>query len=530
MMTLAATPWKAIKPMNTSLHTPLTLIILDGFGSREPKPDNAIAAARKPNLDQLLAHYPHTTISGSGHCVGLPDGQMGNSEVGHLNIGAGRIVQQDLTRVDSAIASGEFFNNPILTEAITLAKNNQRAVHVMGLLSPGGVHSHETHLFAMADVCAKLQQSELYFHPFLDGRDTPPKSAAASLAALEEHCQAVGVGRIASLIGRYYAMDRDHRWERIALAYDLLTTGKGAYTADTATAGLEAAYARGETDEFVQATAIHPAGTPATRIQDGDVIIFMNFRADRARELTLAFTSPTFTGFTRETHPHLGQFVCLTQYDATFDLPAIFAPQPLTALLGEVISQAGMKQLRIAETEKYAHVTFFFNGGEEAPFPGEDRVLIPSPKVATYDLAPAMSAPALTDKLVECILSKHYDFIVCNFANADMVGHSGNFQATVEAIETLDTCLGKIMAALKTVGGEALITADHGNAEQMFDPETQQPHTAHTSDPVPFIYVGRKASIIGENGKLSDIAPTVLTLLNLPIPKVMSGRSLLKLG
>lgn len=530
MMALAATPWNATNTMNTRPHTPLTLIILDGFGTRDPKPDNAIAAAHKPTLDHLLANYPHTTISGSGHCVGLPDGQMGNSEVGHLNIGAGRVVQQDLTRVDTAIASGDFFNNPTLIEAITLAKKNNRAVHVMGLLSPGGVHSHESHLFALADVCARHQQTQLYFHPFLDGRDTPPKSAAASLAALQHHCEAVGVGRIASLIGRYYAMDRDHRWERIASAYALLTTGEAAYSAETAEAGLAAAYARGETDEFVQATAIHPAGSPPTHIHDGDVLIFMNFRADRARELTLAFTAPDFTGFTRKTHPQLGRFVCLTQYDATFNLPTLFAPQPLTALLGGVLSEAGLKQLRIAETEKYAHVTFFFNGGEETPFPGEDRILIPSPKVATYDLCPAMSAPALTDKLVECILSKHYDVIVCNFANADMVGHSGNFQATVQAIETLDTCLGKILAALKSVGGEAIITADHGNAEQMFDPTTQQPHTAHTSDPVPFIYVGRKASIIGNNGKLSDIAPTMLTLLNLPIPAVMSGRSLLKLG
>jgi 2,3-bisphosphoglycerate-independent phosphoglycerate mutase len=512
------------------MNTPTTLIILDGFGCREPREDNAIAAAKKPTLDHLLATYPHTQISGSGHCVGLPDGQMGNSEVGHLNIGAGRIVQQDLTRVDSAIASGDFYQNPTLTQAVQLAKKNQRAVHVMGLLSPGGVHSHETHLFAMADFCAKQNQHKLYFHPFLDGRDTPPKSAAASLAALEAHCQTVGVGRIASLIGRYYAMDRDHRWERIQAAYNLLTQGTAVATADTAVAGLEAAYARGETDEFVQATSIHPPEEGPVTIQDGDVVIFMNFRSDRARELTLAFTAPDFTGFQRQARPHLAEFVCLTQYDATFNLPIVFPPQPLTDLLGEVISRAGMKQLRIAETEKYAHVTFFFNGGVEAPLPLEDRLLIPSPKVATYDLQPEMSAPALTEKLVAAILSKQYDFIVCNFANADMVGHSGNFAATVKAIETLDTCLGKIIAALSAVGGEAIITADHGNAEQMFDPLTQQAHTAHTSDPVPFIYVGRKANIVGENGKLSDIAPTVLTLFNLPIPPSMTGRSLIKLG
>lgn len=511
------------------MNTPITLIILDGFGCRAPQEDNAIAAAHTPTLDHLLATCPHTEISGSGHCVGLPDGQMGNSEVGHLNIGAGRIVQQDLTRVDSALASGEFYRNPTLIQAIQLAKKNNKAIHVMGLLSPGGVHSQETHLFAMADFCAQQKQDQLYFHPFLDGRDTPPKSAAASLSALDAHCQRLGVGRIASLIGRYYAMDRDHRWERIQSAYNLLTQGKG-IAADNALAGLDAAYARGETDEFVQATTIHPPGAAPITIQDGDVVIFMNFRSDRARELTLAFTAPDFTHFQRASHPHLAEFVCLTQYDATFKLPVVFAQEPLNDLLGGVISQSGLKQLRIAETEKYAHVTFFFNGGVEAPFPQEDRVLIPSPKVATYDLQPEMSAPTLTEKLVDAILSKRYDFIVCNFANADMVGHSGNFAATVKAIETLDTCLGKIITALSAVGGEAIITADHGNAEQMFDPTTQQPHTAHTSDPVPFIYVGRKANIVSQNGKLSDIAPTILTLLNLPIPAAMSGRSLLKLG
>lgn len=517
--------------MSTELnHTPFALIILDGFGCRDTKEDNAIAAATTPTIDHLLSNHPHTRISGSGRCVGLPAGQMGNSEVGHLNIGAGRIIQQDLTRIDSAITSGEFFKNPALVKAVEAAKAKGRAVHIMGLLSPGGVHSHENHLMAMVDFCARLKMNTLYFHAFLDGRDTPPKSAAASLTRLEDHCITQQTGRIASLIGRYYAMDRDHRWDRVQKAYDLLTLGQGAYTAETALAGLEAAYLRGETDEFVKATTIHSEDEAPTIIQDGDVVVFMNFRADRARELTLAFIDPHFQGFHRDRHPRLTDFVCLSQFDVNFKAAVAFQPLSNDALLGEIISQHGLKQLRIAETEKYAHVTFFFNGGVEAPYPNEDRELIPSPKVATYDLQPEMSALILTDKLVEHILARDYDFIVCNFANADMVGHTGNFDATVKAIETLDTCLEKILAALNEVGGEALITADHGNAEQMFDPATQQAHTAHTSDPVPLIYFGRKASINGENGKLSDIAPTILTLLNLPIPPQMTGRSLLKLG
>lgn len=515
--------------MTISRHTPLALIILDGFGCRDTKEDNAIAFAYKPTFDHLLSTCPHTRISGSGHCVGLPDGQMGNSEVGHLNIGAGRIVQQDLTRIDSAIASGEFFKNPALVEGVQKAKQNQRAVHILGLLSPGGVHSHENHLHAMVDLCAQLNMHKLYFHTFLDGRDTPPKSAADSLTRLQDHCLARGVGQIASMIGRYYAMDRDHRWERIQKAYDLLTLGTNCFTAATALEGLEAAYTRGETDEFVQATTIHTEGAPPITIQSGDVVVFMNFRADRARELTLAFITQDFQCFPRAAHPQLADFICLSQYDVNFHAPVAFLPFIPKDILGEVISHHGLKQLRIAETEKYAHVTFFFNGGIESPFPGEDRELIPSPKVATYDLQPEMSAPQLTDRLVEHILAKDYDVIVCNFANADMVGHTGNFDATVKAIETLDTCMGKIIAALREAGGEALITADHGNAEQMFDPLTQQAHTAHTSDPVPLIYFGRKASIIAKDGKLSDIAPTILTLLDLPIPSSMTGHNLIQL-
>lgn len=516
--------------MTTQPPRPLTLIILDGWGCRDTPTDNAIAGAHKPTWDHLLATYPHTTLSGSGRCVGLPDGQMGNSEVGHLNMGAGRIVQQELTRIDSAIESGLLATNPVLRAAIAQAVETKHAVHVMGLLSDGGVHSHENHLFAMADVCAELKVNTLYFHAFLDGRDTPPQSAARAITALEARCHAAGTGKVASLVGRYFAMDRDNRWDRIEKAYDLLTGGNAPYHAPDAQAGLALAYARGETDEFVQPTTIHQPNEPRVSIQSGDVVIFMNFRADRARELTQAFIDPHFTGFERSQRPQLAQFVCLTQYDADFNAPIAFPPLPLTHLLGEVVSAHGLSQLRIAETEKYAHVTFFFNGGVETPFPGEDRLLIPSPKVATYDLQPEMSAPLLTERLIEAIASQRYDLIICNFANADMVGHTGNYAATVQAIETIDTCLGKIVNALNAVGGAALITADHGNAEQMYDPETQQPHTAHTSDPVPFVYVGQDASIIKSDGKLSDIAPTLLTLLRLPIPREMTGQTLLKLG
>lgn len=510
--------------MNTAPR-PITLIILDGWGYRDETDANAIAAAHKPNWDAMWKQYPHTLVSGSGRCVGLPDGQMGNSEVGHLNMGAGRIVHQDLTRIDSAIEEGSFFQNKILVDTILTAKKNGKAVHMLGLLSPGGVHSHERHLLALIKLCQQLEMPTLYIHAFLDGRDTPPKSALTSIQAIKQHG-----GNIVSLIGRYYAMDRDKRWERVEKAYDLLVMGKADFTATTAEAALLNAYERGENDEFVQATTIHqPKETPAT-INDGDAVIFMNFRADRAREITRALVDPDFTEFTRKKWPQLSNFVCLAEYDATLPAAVAFSPESLDHLFAEVISSRGFSQLRIAETEKYAHVTFFFNGGVETPFPGEDRVLIPSPKVATYDLQPEMSAPALTDRLIEAIQSAKYDVIICNFANPDMVGHTGDFAATVKAIECIDHCLGRITAASIQVGGEVLITADHGNAEQMFDYKTNQPHTAHTSDPVPFIYVGREAQIAKTDGKLSDIAPTLLYLMGLPQPAQMSGKSLLKLG
>lgn len=503
---------------------PLALIILDGWGHRDAPDANAIAAAHKPYWDYLWQHYAHTLISGSGRCVGLPDGQMGNSEVGHLNMGAGRIVHQDLTRIDQAIEDGSFFTNPTLTRAIDKAMTSGKAIHLIGLLSPGGVHSHEKHFHALLKLAAERGAKKVYVHAFLDGRDTPPQSAESSLAELDAYCKTLSCGAIASIIGRYYAMDRDKRWERVHQAYDLLTLGKADFYAKDALTAVQQAYQRGETDEFVRATQILPV-----TVQEGDSIIFMNFRADRARQLTSAFTLKTFSGFARACIPALSDFICLTEYDANLPAELVFAPEQLSNIFPDYISQQGFSQLRIAETEKYAHVTFFFNGGIETPYPGEDRILIPSPKVATYDLQPEMSAPELTDRLITEIKSQRYDVIICNFANPDMLGHTGNMPATTKAIETIDACLAKIIPALQAVGGEALITADHGNAEMMFDHGTRQPHTAHTCEKVPFIYVGRDAHIVKSNGKLSDIAPTMLYLMGLPIPAEMTGSTLLEL-
>jgi len=513
---------------NKSQQT-LALIILDGFGYREETDANAIAAARKPTWDKLWHDYPHTLISGSGQCVGLPDGQMGNSEVGHLNMGTGRIVYQDFTRINLAIETGDFFKNQTLIDAMTLANQSNKAIHIMGLLSPGGVHSHENHIHAAVTLTAKLQSKSVYIHAFLDGRDTPPQSAMASLQSLDKHCKTLQCGHIASLIGRYYAMDRDKRWDRIQKAYDLLVDGKGDYTAISAEQGLEQAYSRGESDEFVLPTTIHAEGVTPVTINDGDVVLFMNFRSDRAREITQSLIDTNFQRFSRERWPQLASFVCLSEYDNRFPCPIAFPPIALNNILSEYLSRLGIKQLRIAETEKYAHVTFFFNGGIEHPYPGEDRILIPSPNVPTYDLCPEMSAPEITTRLIEEIKSQKYELIVCNFANPDMVGHTGNFDATVKAIEVIDACLQKIIEALQEIGGELLITADHGNAEKMFDSLSNQPHTAHTNDPVPFIYRGRNAIIANQKGKLSDISPTILYLLGLSQPKEMTGSSLVKL-
>ena len=509
---------------------PVVLVILDGFGCREDAPDNAITRANAPRWRDLLAHCPHTTIDASELRVGLPEGQMGNSEVGHLNIGAGRVVYQDFTRIDVAIRDGVFANNDVLTGAVDTARRNRSTLHVLGLLSPGGVHSHERQIAAMVELAGRGDDAPaVRVHAFLDGRNTPPRSAAPSLARMAKTCASLRDARIASICGRYYAMDRDQRWERVAVAYALLTDGEAPFRAATAQDALEAAYARGEGDEFVQPTAIVPQGAAPTVMSDGDVVVFMNFRADRARQMTRALTDPAFAGFARKRVPALAEFVCLTRYGDEFArLPVAFPPQTITQSFGEYLSSLGLTQLRIAETEKYAHVTYFFNGGTETVYPGEDRILVPSPKVATYDQKPEMSAPEVTDRLVEAIRSDRYDAIVCNFANGDMVGHTGNFEAAKRAIETLDVCIGRVVDAARSVGGEVVITADHGNAEMMNDTTSGQAHTAHTLNVVPFVYVGRPARM-KDGGALQDVAPTLLALLGLPKPPVMTGRSLVEL-
>ncbi len=508
--------------------TPVLLLILDGFGYREDADFNAILAARKPHWDAYWRDYPHTLINASEQFVGLPSKQMGNSEVGHLNIGSGRVVYQDLSRVDIAIENGSFFSNPALSNAVALASQNDRALHIMGLLSPGGVHSHENHIFAMLEMAARAGVKKVYLHAFLDGRDTPPKSAAHSLRRLQEKCVSSGVAQIASIVGRFYAMDRDNRWERVQPAYELLTQGHAEFTATDALSGLEQAYARGETDEFVKPTAIIPTGTQPVAMQDGDVAVFMNFRADRAREITNAMTNASFSGFNRAHCPRLASFVTLSSYGEGFDLPCAYTPETIHNGFGEYISGLGLRQLRIAETEKYAHVTYFFNGGHEQPYPGEDRILVSSPKVTTYDLKPEMSAFEVTDKLEAAILSRQYQAIVCNYANGDMVGHSGNMEAATQAIEALDICIGRAVRAMRSIGGEVIITADHGNAEQMRDPDTQQAHTAHTLNFVPFLYIGREA-VLAKSGALRDIAPSMLAIMGLPQPPEMTGHSLIQM-
>lgn len=513
---------------SSSRPKPFVLIILDGWGQRENPQDNAIAKAHKPCWDFLWKNHPHSLLSGSGKCVGLPGGQMGNSEVGHMNMGAGRIIHQDLTRIDLAIENGDFFKNPTLCATLDLVRTQQKALHILGLLSPGGVHSHEKHIQALLEMAASHHLTQVYLHLFLDGRDTPPRSAHSSLEALVKKCQDLDCGQVASLIGRYYAMDRDKRWERIQKAYDLLTAKQAAFHAQDPFTALHQAYEREESDEFVQATLLDQARS--TAIQDGDAVIFMNFRADRARQLTQAFIEPDFHGFNRKQWPHLSAFVTLTEYDKNSKTSVVFPPITRHHILAEFLSEQGLRQLRIAETEKYAHVTYFFNGGLEKPFPGEDRVLIPSPKVATYDLKPEMSAPELTDRLVEEIHRQQYDVIICNYANPDMVGHSGNFSATVKAIEVVDACLSRVIEALKEVQGEALITADHGNAELMFDPATRQPHTAHTQELVPALYVGRPATVAQPKGILADLAPTLIYLLGFIPPAEMTGQILFTLS
>ncbi len=507
---------------------PLVLLILDGWGYREDPTDNAIAQANTPVMDRLWRDYPHSLISGSGMDVGLPDGQMGNSEVGHVNLGSGRVVYQDFTRITKAIADGDFFKNPVLTSAVQQAVSQQKAVHIMGLLSPGGVHSHEEHLLAMIELAAQQGAERIYLHAFLDGRDTPPRSAEPSLRAIADKFAALGKGQIASVIGRYYAMDRDKRWDRVEQAYNLIVDGQAQFQYSDALTALNAAYAREENDEFVKASAILDAAGQPIRLADGDALIFMNFRADRARQFSRTFTEAEFSGFNRQRQVALGAFVMLTEYAADIAAPVAYPPTSLDNVLGEWLAKHQKTQLRISETEKYAHVTFFFSGGREELFAGEDRILVPSPNVATYDLQPEMNSTLLTDKLVEAIHSGQYDMIICNYPNGDMVGHTGILTAAIKAVEAVDHCIGRVVEALATVGGECIITADHGNAEQMVDHESGQAHTAHTSDPVPLIYVGRPATAI-EGGILSDIAPTLLSLAGMPIPAEMTGKPLFKL-
>ncbi|MCW8826924.1 MAG: 2,3-bisphosphoglycerate-independent phosphoglycerate mutase [Gammaproteobacteria bacterium] len=506
-------------------HRPIILMILDGWGYSEKSEWNAVAAAQTPVWDRLWNEGPHNLIRASGAEVGLPSEQMGNSEVGHLNIGAGRVVYQEITRVSRSVKTGSFFNNATLTDAVDLAVNSDKAVHILGLLSPGGVHSHEEHIHAMAKLAVERGATKVYLHAFLDGRDTPPKSAAESIEKMERTFASLGHGQIASIIGRYYAMDRDHRWPRIEAAYDLITNGDAEFTATSGSEALEMAYERGENDEFVLGTAITENGK-RIQVEDGDAIIFMNYRSDRARQITRPFIEDDFDDFKRKYTPKLGIFVSLTEYSSSYDVPVAFPPERLNNVFGQYISSLGMRQLRIAETEKYAHVTFFFNGGREEPFEWEDRILINSPDVSTYDQQPEMSAPELTDRLIEAIESDKYDAIICNFANPDMVGHTGNFDATVIALEALDQCLGRIETALKKTDGAMLITADHGNAEKMFDDESGQQHTAHTTNPVPLIYVGNRDILLDHGGTLADLAPTMLDLMGLDIPTEMNGHSL----
>ena len=499
--------------------TPTTLIIMDGFGLRHETEGNAVAAAATPRLEQFFQEFAHTELSASGLDVGLPAGQMGNSEVGHTNIGAGRVVFQDLPRISKAIDDGSFFENPAYVRAMDACREHDSSLHLMGLLSDGGVHSHLEHLFALMKMARDRGLEKVYIHAFLDGRDVSPTSGADFVARTVEKCRELGVGKIATVMGRFYAMDRDKRWDRVEAAYDAMVYGEGAAINPVPVAAVKNAYANGVTDEFVEPVICDPDGT----ISDQDSVIFFNFRPDRAREITRAFVDPDFNGFTRQYFPVT--FVCTTEYDAT--MPNVEVAYPRLSVrngLGEYLSSMGLTQLRIAETEKYAHVTFFFNGGVETQFLGEDRVLVPSPKVATYDLQPEMSADEVADKCVERIESGAYDVIILNFANCDMVGHTGVFDAAVRAVETVDTCVGRVVDATMKMGGIAMITADHGNAEVMTQPDGS-PMTAHTTNPVPFILCGAGTEL--RKGRLADIAPTILDVMGLAVPEEMDGQTLI---
>lgn len=502
------------------------LAIIDGWGLNEKEEGNAVKLAKTPNLDSIFSQYPNTKIKTSGLDVGLPDGQMGNSEVGHTNIGAGRIVYQELTRITKSIQDGEFFEKKEFLDAIQYCKKHNSDLHLYGLLSNGGVHSHNTHLYALLELCKRQDFNKVYVHCFLDGRDTPPASGENFIIELEEKMKEIGVGKIASIMGRYYAMDRDKRWERIELAYDALAKGEG-LTANSAVDAIESAYQREEFDEFVKPTVIVENDKPIATIKQNDSIIFFNFRPDRAREITRVFVDKAFEGFERKFQ--YVNYVCLTQYDETMPgVEVAFKPTEIKNTFGEYISKNGYTQLRIAETEKYAHVTFFFNGGNEVKYEGENRILVASPKVATYDLQPEMSAYEVTDKVVDVIRKNETDVIILNFANCDMVGHTGVLEAAIKAVETVDECIGKIVNEVLKVNGTIMITADHGNAEQMIDYTTGDPHTAHTTTPVPLIIAGCKEDIKLKEGRLADIAPTMLDLMELEKPEEMTGESLIE--
>jgi 2,3-bisphosphoglycerate-independent phosphoglycerate mutase len=506
---------------------PVSLIILDGWGYNPDSKENAIYEAKTPFLDKIMAENPHALIKTSGKAVGLPEGQMGTSEVGHLNIGAGRVVYQSLVRISKALEDGELKNNPVFIELIDYLRDTHKPLHFMGLVSPGGVHSHTDQLYGFIRLAVEMGIKEIYIHAFLDGRDTPPASAKEYLEELEAELKKIGSGRIASVMGRYYAMDRDNRWERVERAYAAMVDGEG----EIASSALEAvtlSYQNEVTDEFLLPTVVRDGEKPVAMIQPGDGVICFNFRPDRAREITRAFVDQEFSGFTRKKGPLGVKFACLTQYDETIDAPVIFPPEVrMENILGEYLSKLGLKQLRIAETEKYAHVTYFFNGGEEVPFPGEQRILVPSPQVPTYDLKPEMSAYEVTEKVLEAIASDQFDVIIMNYANCDMVGHTGSKEAAIKAVEAVDSCLSQVIPEIIKRGGAVVITADHGNAELMVDPETGEPCTAHTTFPAPVVLVGYQGTGQLKNGKLADLAPTLLELLGVAKPVEMTGESLI---
>ena len=506
---------------------PVVLLILDGFGYREDQSHNAIAMAKTPCWDQLQKSSPVTLLDCAGDSVGLPDEQMGNSEVGHLHIGSGRLIRQELSNVSEAIKNGGFFSNEVLCKAVDDALAKGKALHIMGLLSPGGVHSHELHIAAMIELAVKRGLKKVYLHAFLDGRDVPPKSAMDSIKLMEAKFAEQGAGQIASITGRFYAMDRDNRWERVELAHKLIAKGESDHQVKCAEQGLEEAYARDETDEFVLPTSVLDENGNVIVLDPEDSVVFMNFRADRAREISRALTEVDFDGFERGCEPHRGCYATLTQYHQDFDYLVAFPPVDVKNGLGEVLANAGLTQLRLAETEKYAHVTFFFNGGRDEPFENEDRILVPSPKVKTYDLQPEMSAEEVTEHMIDSIKGGKYDVIICNYANCDMVGHTGKFDAAIIAVETIDKSLQKIVDSLVSVGGQMLITADHGNIEQMVGEGTGQPHTAHTTNLVPLVHVGGTKPL-ADGGCLSDLAPTILDILDVTQPNEMTGRSLIQ--